>query len=408
MLLDISQLCPEAQILLLCAATNADAAKKGGRLSEIIRSGLDWDIAAKSAQNHRVTPLLYRTLSTTPSDLVPEDVLQGLRKRSLLNTMRNIALTRELCRVIKRLEEHEIPAMPFKGPILAKSAYGDISLRQFDDLDILVMSEKIPEVDELLVSIGYKEEDLKRKNISKAQAKAMQRYQHHHHFFSPRSKAHLEVHWTLSPELYSLHQDTTSLWNRCNFVELENCKVRGLSAEDTLVMICDHAARHQWNRLSWIIDVSMLLANKPLDWGIVMNQAKEWKSKRALFLGLFLAKELLDAPLPDDVQKMVMQDQAVKDLASQAIGQLFPNGKAVCDPTANPVTQNINCQLFYVKARDGFLDRARLHIRLATTPTLEDWDSFPLPDGLFFLYYMIRPMRQMLAYRTKIFGWLFR
>jgi len=98
----------------------------------------------------------------------------------------------------------------------------------------------------------------------------------------------------------------------------------------------------------------------------------------------------------------------VKDLASQAIGQLFPNGRADNDFSLDPVLQNIHSQLFYIKARDGFLDRSRLHIRLATTPTVEDWESFPLPDHLFFLYYAIRPVRQACAYRTKILGWVFK
>jgi hypothetical protein len=408
MLLDTSRLCPEAQLLLLCAAAHVNAAKKNEALRETIGSGIDWDYAAKSAQNHRITPLLYRSIATAPSDLVPREVLQRLRKSSLLTTMHNIALARELCRVIERLEEHGIPAMPFKGPVLAQSAYGNISLRQFDDLDILVMSEKMGEVDALLLSMGYKEVGQMGKNMSKARQKAMQRYQHHHHFFNPLSKAHLEIHWTLSPQLYSLRQDTANLWNRCNFVELENCKVRALSAEDTLVMICDHAARHQWNRLSWVLDVSMLLSNKPLDWGIILQQAKEWKSRRALWLGLFLSKDLLGAPLPDDIWKTVTQDQAVNDLASEAFDQLFPGGRADNDFPIDPNLQNIYCQLFYVKARDGFLDRTRLHIRLATTPTVEDWDSFPLPDQLFFIYYVIRPVRQVGAYRTKVLGWLFK
>jgi hypothetical protein len=408
MMLEASPLCAEARLLLVCGAASADAAKKSERLREIIGSGLDWDYAIRSAQNHRVTPLLYRTLATAPSDLIPDDVLQGLRKRSLLNTMHNIALIKELCRVTEKLEGHGISAMPFKGPVLAQSAYGDISSRQFDDLDILVMPEKIAEVDELLASMGYQEEDQYGRDISKARQKAIRRYQYHHHFFNPLTKAHLEIHWTLSPRLYSFHQDTVNLWNRSNFVELENCKVRGLSAEDTLVIICDHAARHRWNRLSWILDVSMLLSKKSLDWGIVLQQAKEWKSKRALRLGLYLAKDLLDAPLPDDILKMVTQDQAVKDLASEAFDQLFPNGRADNDSPEDRVLQNIHTQLFYIKARDGSFDRARLHLGLATTPTKEDWNALPLPDQLFFLYHLVRPMRQACAYRTKILSWLFR
>jgi hypothetical protein len=298
--------------------------------------------------------------------------------------------------------------IPFKGPILASSAYGDLFLRQFDDLDILVPPGKIAEADELLRSMGYLEESPKKINITKAQAAAMQKYQHHHHFYNPISKAHLEVHWTLSPELYSLHQNTANLWSRSELVDLEHRKIRGLSPEDTLVLVCDHAARHQWSRLAWICDVSMLLFTKTLDWGIIMDQAKEWRSKRALLLGLFLAKDLLGAPLPSDINKMAMEDQPIRALAHQAINQLFPNGRASEGVSQDPVLRNIQDQLFYIKVRERFLDRARLRLRLVTTPTVEDWNLLPLPDPIFPLYYLVRPIRQLRAYRTKIFNWLFK
>jgi hypothetical protein len=404
---DTSQLQMEAELLLLCAAPRRTS-DDDKRLRELIDAGLDWDYTIKSAQNHRILPLLYRSLATASHDQMPYGILDKLRKSSLLNTMRNIALSRELIAVLDKLEDNGIPAMPFKGPVLAKSAYGDLLLRQYDDLDILVPPAKIADVDELLSAMGYQEEDRKRSKVSKAQAAAMQKYQHHHHFYSPRSKAHIEVHWTLSPELYSLHQDTANLWDRSEPVDLENRKIRGLSCEDTLVLICDHAARHQWNRLSWICDASMLLANTTLDWRIAMNQAKEWRSKRALFLGLFLANDLLGAPLPDDVAEKVMQDRKVIDLASHAVNQLFPNGMASQDLASDLAMHNIQDQLFYIRSRDGFFDRAKLHLRLASTPTVEDWDSLPLPDQFFFLYHLVRPVRQACSYRTKIFSWLFK
>jgi hypothetical protein len=404
---DTSRLQPEAELLLLCAAPNRTSGDDK-RLRELIDTGLNWDHTIKSAQNHRIIPLLYRSLATASHDLVPDAIMEKLRKGSLLNTMRNLALSRELIDVLDKLEDNGITSMPFKGPIMAQSAYGDISLRQFDDLDILVPPAKIAEVDELLSSMGYQEEDQKRNKVSKAQAAAMQKYQHHHHFYSPTSKAHIEVHWTLSPELYSLHQDTANLWKRSELVDLEDRKIMGLSCEDTLVLICDHAARHQWNRLSWLCDVSMVLANKALDWEIAMDQAAEWRSKKALFLGLFLAEDMLGAPLPYDVAEKVMIDRAVKDLASHAVDQLFPNGMASQDLASDHAIQNIQDQLFYIRSRDGFFDRARLHLRLASKPTVEDWDALPLPDQFFFLYHLVRPVRQACSYRTKIFSWLFK
>jgi len=36
-----------------------------------------------------------------------------------------------LLKLLDLFENHGIPAVPFKGPVLASSIYGDLSLRQF-------------------------------------------------------------------------------------------------------------------------------------------------------------------------------------------------------------------------------------------------------------------------------------
>jgi hypothetical protein len=94
---------------------------------------------------------------------------------------------------------------------------------------------------------------------------------------------------------------------------------------------CSHErsrSRRLWNRLAWICDVAILLQFKSLNWAVIMDQAKEWRSMRALLLGLLLAKDLLDTPIPDEINKRIMEDQPASNLASKAVNQLFPDGKA--------------------------------------------------------------------------------
>lgn len=405
--IEVPRICPEAEFLLLCGRPKIGA-EKTARQREILRAGLDWDYLIKSAGNHRIVPLLYRALFTAFQDLVPGDVLEKLRRGNLHNARKNILQANELIRVIESMEDQGIPVMPFKGPVLASSAYSDLLLRQFDDLDILISPTNIEKTDELLISLGYLEERQQHDSISKAQKAAMLKYQHHHHFYSPDSKVHMEVHWALSPELYSLHQDTACLWDRSERVTLLNRELKSLSLEDTLVLICDHAVRHQWSRLAWISDVAMIASSKSLRWNFVMEQAREWRAQRALLLGLFLANGLLGVPLPDDIERRVKEDQKRIALASVVVERLFPNGKASAEFLLDATQLNIQDQLFYIKARDNLSDRARLYLRLVTTPTIEDWNYFSLPDQLFSLYHLVRPWRQVNEYRLKILNWLLR
>ena len=54
------------------------------------------------------------------------------------------------------------------------------------------------------------------------------------------------------------------------------------------------------------------------------------------------------------------------------------------------------------------LYRATYYFRRATTPTVEDWNSTPLPDFLFPLYHLVRPLRLMSHYRLKLWKWFYR
>jgi hypothetical protein len=53
------------------------------------------------------------------------------------------------------------------------------------------------------------------------------------------------------------------------------------------------------------------------------------------------------------------------------------------------------------KALDGTRARVRFHLRLALTPTLEDWAFIKLPHRLQFLYYLTRPLRLAKKYLRR-------
>jgi hypothetical protein len=67
-----------------------------------------------------------------------------LRARFEEIARKNLRFTAELIRILNCLESHGIAAIPFKGPTLAESVYGNLALREFSDLDILVRQSDFP------------------------------------------------------------------------------------------------------------------------------------------------------------------------------------------------------------------------------------------------------------------------
>ena len=101
-----------------------------------------------------MTPLVYQTLSERPG-LAPAAVFEQLRTRYQLNARKNLKFTAELFRILDCLEANSIPAIPLKGPVLAETVFGDLALRDFSDLDVLVHAHDVLRAKGALQSLDY-------------------------------------------------------------------------------------------------------------------------------------------------------------------------------------------------------------------------------------------------------------
>src|ERR1700722_7945716 len=144
----------EANLLLCCASTgNPDA-----EIGEILKLGLDWILVGALAQRHRVIPLLYRRLSRVAPDLLSRPELGQIAACFVGIARRNLYLTKELLLLIDLLGQNGIPAIPLKGPSLPLEAFGDLSSREFCDLDLLLRPADMAKARKLLASRGYRPE----------------------------------------------------------------------------------------------------------------------------------------------------------------------------------------------------------------------------------------------------------
>jgi hypothetical protein len=169
----------------------------------------------------------------------------------------------------------------------------------------------------------------------------------------------------------------------------------GLSPEDLLLALCLHGSTHFWDRLGWIGDVAGLIERRrDIDWQLVINNSTRQGSLRILSLGLSLASELLEAPIPPEVLRTVQKDTVVRTLAEQVQQRLFAQDL--------PRSGILDGALLQLRMRERRRDRLRSSLRLAATPRVYDWMFLPLPDRLFFLYYLLRPLRLAGKYGAKL------
>src|SRR5262249_37023884 len=122
-------ICPEAQVLLCCAQSCHNPANTK-QLSSLLRQRLDWDSVIQLAQRQRGLPLVYRDLHGVNSDAVPQAIRAALYRHFHASAQRNLFLAGTLLKLLRLLESHHIPAIAYKGPVLAMLAYGNLALRQ--------------------------------------------------------------------------------------------------------------------------------------------------------------------------------------------------------------------------------------------------------------------------------------
>lgn len=393
---------PEIEVLLICACTSMES-EKANRLKALLQAGIEWEKLIQMATQHKVIPLLYWNLNTICPEAVPQNIFDRLQKNYYTDARRNLFLSGELVRLLDLFESQGIQALPFKGPILAASAYGNLSLRQFCDLDILIREKDIEKAKMLFLSEGY-EMKIERIEVTPEQEAAFVRSPNIHHFvretaypfIHEQKKILAELHWGIVPKYFSFPLDSEQLWENIEQVSIAGKSVPNLSPENALLMICGHGTKDCWRQLARICDVAEIIRSHPqLDWTKLMERATILGGKRMLCLGIFLAKNLLGTTLPDSVCQKIQADPEVEILATQVFDGLFSN--------TNKSSKDGNVTSFHLRAKENLTDKLQYFLLITITPTTTDWLLLPLAKFPTFIYYLLRPIRLIGEQALKVF-----
>ena len=314
----------ELALLLHCARNHQDGDPE--TLRSLLQPDLDWDYFIDMTHRHSVVALVYLSLRAQAFDGVPAPVASRLQRDFHALGVRVHFLVDELLRLLARFEERGIEAVPFKGPALGAFAYGDIIRRKPGDLDVLVRRRDFLAARDILIEDAY--------HPRVAPGSDVRYLEKHHTLTFENSRCSVDLHWTLADQPYDSFPGSSGLqpalvWKRCSTVTLGETPVRTLAAEDLLLYLCSHGAKHSWTGLFMLSDIAALIRRCPnLDWPEMMAFAGRNHTTRIFSLGLLLAHALLDVPLPAEVAARIRRDPRVAKLALQVCGWLFdPHNK---------------------------------------------------------------------------------
>ena len=332
------------------------------------------------ADQHGLQSPLHQLLSKI-ADTVPAQDMDALRRIYVANLHKSLLVSREMIRIIDCLRATSIEVLPYKGPALAESLYGDIALRQSGDIDLLVRPEHLTRIRELVGTLGY----VPHQFFSGTKEKAYIESGYECAFDGPAGPNLLEVQWALQPKFYAVDFDMNGIFSRAVATSVTGYPIRLPSPEDLFLILSLHASKHVWGRLIWLCDIARILPNPDLNWEWIGSQATELGIARILRVTALLAKSLLGTPLPQAMETHLPEDHHADALAKEI-------GARIRSQFAFDL-ESFEYFRLMIRLRERSSDKLRFIRRLAFTPGPGEWACVHLPEALSPLYRFVRVSR---------------
>lgn len=391
---DSTILSEEGQLLIWCARTVLTGNTQE-KIRERVKCGIDWNAFTGLAKWHGVVPLMYRSLIASCPELLPDPVRSGLKQYLGATSVLNSVLADEVVQLVSSLASRGVEAIPFKGPVLSLIAYKSLDLRECEDLDLIVKREAIAQACMILSKMGYEEiQPPATDESSKEEGRCYNLFRKRH------GVVRVDLQWTMAHTRFSFVLDRPEIWRRLIPVRLPRGSVNSFPPEELLAVLCVHGTKHVWELLRWVCDISELLHKYPsMDWDKVDDLVSDWRCRRSLRLGLFLAQRLFGVDLHEKIQREVSKDVDVLRLGMLMPASLlkFPE-MGINEHHADAV---------YLSLKESWPERVRFALILIheSSPSLATplpW--FRLQVSLILLRAILSPVRRALVKAADLVG----
>lgn len=378
--MDRSSVTPEDRLCLLLARGRFSP-EIAAQAVERLDAGVDWDALLESARVHGLLSLVYHRLRALEFRGVPGTIRRRLTDTFGVNAIRNELLTKELISVLTQLEAAGVPVIPLKGIVLAESVYGDSALRVCADLDVLIQPKHLQECLRILCSYGYQD-----RLADPAFVRLVSRYGKDCALMREEGRLTypLQIHCGLicgGPAERDLLAD---VWREATPRPFHSAPAHAMSAEWEFLYLAAHAARHGMFPFKWLVDLDWLLVRGALDWKAIQAKARTRGWQRVVESCLAACAELLETPIPEPF--------ATASTATRASVSISAPGPLTIAREA----------LFTARLLPTLGKRVQFFLLRLFVPTAADGEFLHFPSRLFFLYYLLRPLRLAVS----VAGWM--
>ena len=363
-------------------------------LRAAIAAGPDWRVVFEAAQRHRLVPLVFASLQDCGSGSVPPEIIAALRHQTTTDVGRSLAQIGEIDRLSRAMVAAEIRVLVLKGVVLSTQIYEDPGLRSARDIDLLVAPEQLDDADKVLVGAGYQCQSPTRSPRLTANYR---RWVKDLQYLHPGNGTRVELHNRLTDNPNLLACDFERLWAERTQVQLGHNAVATLPPRFLPLYLCVHGAVHGWERLHWLADLTAVL-RQPGACDTALEQADAACLKPLMLHAMVWAHDLFGLKIKERDLTQAASYRQVRRL-DRILSHYFAGAALLRAPTRNSWKGRWRFSWWRRRYRFALKSDWRYWrsemVRDWLSPV--DWDTIRFPDGLFWLYPIIRPV-----------GWLLR
>jgi len=247
----------------------------------------EWRRLLRIARGNGVAGLLHRAAGADPAfETAPEDVLVGFRSAALAQSAASARAESDLSDVVRALQASGIEPVLMRGLELVSRIYRDGSLRAQIDHDILVGEEEHHAARKILIALGF---------CPASAAAGPYR----------RGAALVDLH----SDPYGRERvasrglvncaDVSGFRARCARTRVAGISLLVPSAEDRILLLAAHAAKHSFDKLIRLVDLAECWRAGGFDTSEIEKRARREGTTDVLYYALTAARQLVGAEIPE-------------------------------------------------------------------------------------------------------------
>lgn len=301
---------PEFRLMAACCRWPDDA-RRVDAIARAAAGPIDWDHFMRLVRRHRAVALVANGLRHLPE--VPDGVYQNFLAGSRQQAADALRLAAECLRLQSLFDTAGIPISVVKGVPLAIRTYGDASLKQSRDIDLVIPPEHLEDGWRLMRQAGYQrthghgDPTPEEMELVLSFAKDLE-------FRHATTGMFAELHYRLVRNRHVL----PGLRTDERLMPVAGATLRTMSDEAYYAYLCVHAAAHAIGRLKWLADIAALVSVTGEDIAALHTHAVELGAGRASLLILLLCHELLGLDVPAGLLAEARSNPMVRLLAANA------------------------------------------------------------------------------------------